>query len=172
MHGSETDVTLKLPLKQETRDPPAHIREDYSKSHLDYSQLNRDLYFERVILWWAQTKSLHDRYVNSPNYMAAPSFRDDLDFEDDDQLRYCIALYLYNQSALPDELVFTLRYEKRPPVSKKRFYRAIIGRFLDAKAYCISSYFSFRNIRVGTNGTRTSSIFGQIQITSARSENL
>lgn len=136
MHGSATDVTLKSPSKQETRDPPAHMRDDYSQSYLDldHSQLNRDLYFDRFILWWAQTRSLYDIYVNNPTYMAAPSFRHDLIFEDDDQLHYCIALYLYNRSRLPDELVSTSRCEKRPLVSKNRFYRAITGLFLDAKA--------------------------------------
>jgi hypothetical protein len=143
MHGHETDVTLKLSsLSQHTPEPPSQIRDDYSEFRLNWSQIDKDLYFERVIVWWNKTKSLHDFYINDNAYMATLSFRADGYIAWGDYHWYWIALSLHNQSKIPDELVSPLPKEERfRPISKGRFYRAVIGRFLDTKAVQFSHLF-------------------------------
>ncbi|KAE8554693.1 hypothetical protein EYB25_003234 [Talaromyces marneffei] len=83
MHNNETDVTLKTPLSHGTRSPPSHILEDYSKFYLDYSEINKDLYYKRVILWWNKSKALHDIYIKNDVYMATLSFNSEIPEEPD-----------------------------------------------------------------------------------------
>lgn len=139
MHDDETDITLKLPLSHETRSPPSHILEDYSKLYLDYSEINKDLYYKRVILWWNKSKALRDIYIKNDAYMATLSFNSEyVTFE----RGYWTALSLYNQGEIPDELASSLpKGERLRHISKGRFYCAVIGRFLDAKAHQFSHLF-------------------------------
>lgn len=143
MHGDETDVTLKPPLRQmDTRGPPSHIVEDYSKFILDCSEINKDLYYKRVISWRTKSKALHDIYIKDDAYMATLSFLDSEDIDGDGQLKYWTVLSLYGQSRIPDEFASSLPKGKRlRPISKGRLYRAVIGRFLDAKALQFSHLF-------------------------------
>uniref|UniRef100_A0A093XY70 F-box domain-containing protein n=1 Tax=Talaromyces marneffei PM1 TaxID=1077442 RepID=A0A093XY70_TALMA len=139
MHNNETDVTLKTPLSHGTRSPPSHILEDYSKFYLDYSEINKDLYYKRVILWWNKSKALHDIYIKNDVYMATLSFNSEyVTFE----RGYWTALSLYNQAKIPDEFASSLpKGERLRHISKGRFYRAVIGRFIDAKALQFSRLF-------------------------------
>ncbi|KAE8554660.1 hypothetical protein EYB25_003201 [Talaromyces marneffei] len=118
MHSDETDVTLKPPLRQR-----------------DTREIHKDLYYRRVISWWNKSKALHDIYIKNDAYMATLSF---IDSED---LNWTI-LSLYSQARIPDEFASSLPKGKRlRPISKGRFYRAVMGRFLDAKALQFSRLF-------------------------------
>jgi hypothetical protein len=104
------------------------------------TEINKGLYYERVILWWNKSKALHDIYIKNDAYMATLSFNDSEDITWDRQ--YWTALSLYNQAKIPDEFASSLpKGERLCPISKGRFYRAVISRFLDAKTLQFSRLF-------------------------------
>lgn len=130
MHGDETNVTFNSPLMPKDRqNPPRHIVEDYCKALFNSSEINKDLYYERVTLWWKKSKALRNIYIDNEAFMAAPSFQESGLLTDGVSHQYWVSIFLHNFSN-----VSSVKYEeKQLPISKARFYRAVIGRFLDIK---------------------------------------
>jgi hypothetical protein len=130
MHGDETDVTFNAPvMPKDKQNPPSHIVEDYCKARFNSSEINKGLYYERVTLWWKKSKALRDIYIDNEAYMAAPSFQESGLLTDGVSHQYCLSIFLHDFSN-----VSSVKHgEKVLPISKARFYRAVIGRFLDIK---------------------------------------
>ncbi|KAE8334133.1 hypothetical protein BDV24DRAFT_146357 [Aspergillus arachidicola] len=132
MYGAERDTTFKIPTKRQQ--PLAWMLGDYSGIKFEpTSQKKRDVYLRNILTWWQQASQLLNVYKeNMDRYLRRLSFVDPSGMTSTQEQQYALALYMDCNHALTG-LICPPPSKRIVRLSKRRFYRAVMSRFLDTK---------------------------------------
>lgn len=134
MYGAEESSISRLPTQP--LQPSAWMFEDYSKVDQAETMGKQDSarHLGNILRWWQLTSGLRNIYLNNMElYLSVLSFVDSEHMTSEQKQQYALALYFDPKHGLTGHRRQQDPDQKFHDVSKRKFYRAVMGRFLDTK---------------------------------------
>lgn len=132
MYGTGQNSTCRLPTGPIR--PLPWMSGDCSKIDFGVQSHVIDRHLENILDWWRQTSWLRDIYLkNFKMYLSVLSFVDSDSLTSEQQQHYALALYFDRKCAITGKIYQSHSDQTFHAVSKGKFYRAVMARFLDTK---------------------------------------